>query len=130
MFSVRRLLILFALILVTVASVSAAPSIVIRNNYDFAYDGPVVFNTTMPDGFYRGRGAEGVVRQGSARIVADLSARSSISLKQDRSQPKVSTSDMLNDDSAIEFGLVVIPGREGGASQVPSAFEHWRTLPV
>ena len=128
MFSVRRLLILLALIFVTVAPVAAAPLIVIRNNYDFGYKGPVVFNTTMPDGFYKGRGAEGSVSGGTARIVADLSGRSSVSLKQDRSQPKVSTRDMLSGDSAIEFGLVVIAGREGEASQTPSVFDPVLTI--
>ncbi len=112
---------LLTLIYLTIGCVSAAPSILIRNNYDFSYNGPVVFNTTMPDGVYDGKGARGSVAGGTARILADVSARSSVSLKWDRSEPKLSGSTMFG-RGALGLGLVVIPGREGQASQVPSVF--------
>lgn len=102
----------------------AGPTIEIRNNYHFGYKGPVVFHTTMPDGVYKGKGAEGTVAQGTARIVADLSAGASITLKQDHSaKPKDLSVTQFGGNSNMEFGLVVIPGRDGEASKVPSVFE-------
>ncbi len=117
-------LILLASITVLVATCAfAAPSIEVRNNYDFGYKGPVVFNTTLPEGVYRGKGAEGVVIEGVARILADLSARSSVSLTRSANEkPKVVVPSLFGGSSAVEFGLVVIPGRAANASQVPSAF--------
>lgn len=119
-----RLSTLSLTLIITLAAVCAlaAPTIEIRNNYDFRYKGPVVFHTAVPDGVYKGKGAEGMVVHGTARVLADLSRRSSITLRQERSPIRAATQDLFTGDSSPEFGLVVIPGREGDASQIPSVF--------
>ncbi|MBP6964490.1 MAG: hypothetical protein KBC96_08795 [Armatimonadetes bacterium] len=108
----------------TATCVFAEPSIRIRNNYDFPYKGPVVFSAAVRDGVYEGRGAKGAVSRGKARILADVPARSSVTLDWNSSEPRLSGFTMFSRDAGVDYGLVVIPGREGQASQVPSAFSN------
>ena len=117
-----------------VAPGAAAPTVVIRNNYDFAYAGPVSFHAKLPDGYYSGKGASGSVKAGVAHVVAKLGPRSSVTLTkgyQSQTGPLSLASSRgvvdlrwkLERVAEMSFGLVVVPGRTAGPDDAVSSFQ-------
>ena len=134
----RRFIVLLVFTLILSAAAVAAPTIAIRNNHDFAYDGPVTFRTSLPEGCYSGAGGTGAVSKGKAHVFASMKGHSqlSLALRPHASEPipqgtlgTALTKDgvELEDGSAVlgqvQFGLVVIPGREGTSAQAVSDFK-------
>jgi len=134
------LMIRFAVCLILVAACAVpcagAATVVIRNNYDFAYAGPVSFRANLPDGNYAGKDASGSVRSGVARVVAKLAARSSVRLNRVQSKPASAGALTLaparggaalcrqrKTVGELHLGLVVVPGRSGGTDDAVSSFE-------
>lgn len=131
---------------------SGAPAtIVVRDNHELAYAGPVAFHTSLPDGAYRASDgtAHGEVRDGAARLVVSLAGSDSVSLE--RSGPLADapfTTGALGvvprggaldlawrgaPLGAVELGLVVVPGDTAGPDDVAAAFRpldlRWTRLP-
>ncbi|HEX6536053.1 MAG TPA: hypothetical protein VF041_15760 [Gemmatimonadaceae bacterium] len=128
-------------------------TIVVRDNHELAYAGPVRFHTSLPDGEYRASGgggsAHGEVRDGAARVVVSLAGSDSVTLA--RTGPlgdaPFATGDLgvVPRDGAldlswrgaplgeIELGLVVVPGDTAGPDDVAAAFRpldlRWSRLP-
>ena len=132
-----RLLCLFISVALLTAAVCAcaAPKIVIRNNHDFAYDGPVTFKTSLPDGHYSGKG-EGVVSKGIARVTAHVIGHSSVVLTKGAAaksksmglilDPSLNCVEIVYDKGyigRIEFGLSVMYGKDGDSSKAVSEFK-------
>ena len=131
----RIALILSLLVAITLPAY-AAPTIVIRNNHDFAYDGPVAFRTKLPDGPYKGVGGEAIVKAGTARAVVHAKGHSSVSLKQSPTwgasagfltvEPIPGGINMLKFGAVvgrIELGLAVIPGKSGTSAEAVASFK-------
>lgn len=112
------------LILVLIAAACLAePTIVIRNNHELDYTGPLTFKTTQADGFYEGRSGHVIVTAGSAKGVVTVAGQSELSL------PKVPARFVKGPLSAtpgfggvtlqwnghtvgtLDFSLAAIPGR-------------------
>lgn len=118
----NRLAISIILLLALATSCAAAPSIVLRNNYDKPYSGPVTFKANVPDGGYAGKGAYGSVKSGVARVVVSLKGHSAVRLAKTKATlPKPPAFPM--DLKTLEFGLVRIPGRTAGADEAVTSFE-------
>jgi len=135
-------ILIFAIILPTNARAESVPSIVVRNNHDLPYSGPVTFRTSLPDGFYRGSGAQAEVSGGTARAVVNLPAESQAKLEKRGSawsrplspgpfsiRPEVvlkRTVRLLRDREEVgrlDFGLAVIPGRDAGPADAVTSFK-------
>ena len=115
------------------------PEIVIRNNHELSYSGPISFTTELPDGHYKGNGASAQVKSGIAGAVVELPAHSEARLiREDNARPTATFDGPFSVKSGpdcirllwsgeevgrIEFGLVVVPGRDGDTSQIVSRFE-------
>ncbi len=118
----NRVVICIVLIFALCASCAAAPTIVVRNNYDFAYSGPISFKTTLPDGEYAGNGAYGTVDGKMARLMATIGAHSSVRLTPGKgAAAKLAASSL--DPNAMQFGIVHIPGRTAGTEEAIAAFQ-------
>jgi len=111
------LILLFALC----ASCAAAPVIVLRNNYDMPYAGPITFRANLPDGHYAGKEANGTVKSGIAHIIAKLPAHRPVLLARD--DDSGIHSPLRLDSDTLRFGLVAIPGRTGTTEQAVSEFQ-------
>jgi len=144
---VRRSLLLVPALAALVAFAGAAPTtngaaaIRIRNNHDVAYDGPVQFRTTLPDGAYQAArdSAEGEIRSSVARVVVHLAPHAELTLSPAGTlgEPHLANGPLTvttnahrldlgwNGDSvgALELGLVVLPGKSAGPDDVAGAFE-------
>lgn len=131
-----RLLIIIAAVFILAAACIAEPAIVIRNNHDLTYTGPITFHTSLPDGPYTGDAVRGKVSSGTARMEGIIAGRSEVQLQP--GQPKsvwagsfsiktgIGDAGLLWDERTIgrmEFGLVVIHGREAGSTDVPANFK-------
>ena len=64
----------------TVGAAHAHAQLVVRNNHEIAYRGPIDLRVTLPDGHYAGNGASAEVRGGRAHVVATLSPRGNVTL--------------------------------------------------
>ena len=124
-------------------------SLRVRNHHGVAYRGPIRVEADLPDGTYRGTGGAAEVRGGVVRVVAAVPESSEVVLVRTGSagaglfadgplsvQPTRGRLDLRWAGSpwgALEFGLVVIPGEQGGPEDVPRAFEAlpiaWRRNP-
>ncbi len=139
--STRRLYIILAIALLVYAIPAfAAPEIVIRNNHDFTYTGPVAFKTNLPTGDYAGSAGVGKVRNGIARVAVTAPAHSSVSLdihgkpgaaaitlnKNWSVTMQPGGMDVILDKQTtakIEFGLAVIPGKDAVSTQAVDSFK-------
>ena len=120
-----------------------APTISVKNHYAFTYDGPVAFQTDLPDGVYRGEDGVGEVRAGQARVAVALPTGRRATLK------RVATSSgaspfgdgpltVIPDDGALtlrwngtpigalELGLTVQPGTAMGPEEAVGTFDAMR----
>lgn len=113
----------------------AAQTIVVRNNHDMPYSGPITCRASLPDGFYAGKNASGRVSEGTVRIVAKLAAQSQVELT--RVPPKPPAAGPLSvsasggatrilwsgkEIGSLDLGLVVAPGRKATADDAVSKF--------
>jgi hypothetical protein len=118
---------------------SSPAAILVSNNHEVPYNGPILVDVDLPDGTYRGAGGIAQVHAGVARGVTDVAARSDVVL----SRTGDLEDDVLNGVSlavtangrgldlewasdrlgSMEFGLVVLPGLEDGPDDVPAAFD-------
>ena len=117
-----RLVICLILLIALCASCAAAPQIVLRNNYDFPYSGPVTFKTNLPDGGYVSKNGSGNVKSGVARMSVKIPAHSGIRLTYSKEARPTLPSYQL-DPLLFSFGLVAIPGRTGDADTAVSSFQ-------
>lgn len=62
----------FVITFACVSVATAAPEIIVRNNHDLPYSGPVVFKTDLPDGTY----GTVSVEKGIARVDVVLNVKS------------------------------------------------------
>lgn len=133
---VYALILCIALVTAAVIPGIAAPSLVIRNNHDFAYDGPVTFKTALPDGAYKSADGEAVVKGGAARAVVHAKGHGLVVLKHQKSgtlssgpiavKPTVGGIGLLSegrDAGRVELGLAVIPGKEATSAQAVETFK-------
>ena len=134
-----RLFISLATLLLCSLSVGASPLIVVRNNHEMPYNGPVMFNTGLPDGFYKCNGGRATVFDGIAQVVANLPAQSELRLKLVGAKQDAVLSEgafSLAPDTGglkllwqkqeigrLELGLVVIPGKESTLDNAVSSFQ-------
>ncbi len=113
----------------------AVPTIVVRNNHDFDYAGPVSFKTTLTDGLYKGSGGEAIVVDGVASATVHVKGSSSVTLQRVEagafaplliSYSSISGGMTIhnagNDLGRVEFGLAVIPGKVGTFAQAVASF--------
>lgn len=130
----NRFAVCLMLILALCASCAAAPVIVLRNNYDLPYSGPVTFRTDLPNGRFAGKGAVGIVRSGVAHVTAAVPAKSSVRMtKGDRptagpmsldfSQELIGIKWQGDNKAQMSFGLVRIPGRNGVTDDAVMSFQ-------
>jgi hypothetical protein len=133
---------LIAFFILSISTSSAEPSILIRNNHDLDYRGPIAFETGLPDGFYASQSGRGQVIDGTAHVVAAIFGGSELRLiRQPSGSSGLSEGPLLVKPSSggvallwdgkpigrVEFGLAVIPGREAGPKE---AVSHFQALPV
>lgn len=123
-----------ALCLLGMASCLAAPSIVVRNNYEMPYSGPVTFKTSLPDGFYACDGSYLDVNSGQARGYVHLAPRVSETMLPVHALkpaggplnvgPAAGGLDVTlgSAKARVELGLVVIQGRTGSTADAVSSF--------
>lgn len=117
---------------------AAAPAIVIRNNHDLAYEGPVTFHTSLPAGSYCGAAGEAEVADGIACAVVKLAARSEAKLVREGTRAAsdrisalsisavpggVSLSRSNEPACRVTFALAVVPGSQARADDVLSALK-------
>jgi len=115
---------LLATAILAISCTAAAQSIVVRNNYEMPYSGPITFHTNLPNGIYAGKGAQGCITDGTAYITAALAAQSRVELKprtaiQPQSGPlfvapegnEIKLSWNSSEIGRIGLALAVIPGR-------------------
>lgn len=93
---------------------AAAQSMVIRNNYDVPYSGPVTFKTSLPDGYYGGQGAAGSVSAGVAHVTAKLPAHGSVRLERASAERSISSVVQVDPKIAIAIGSGIVTLRRGG----------------
>jgi hypothetical protein len=127
---------------------SGAPKLVVRNNHDLAYAGPLELPVALPDGDYAGGGSRAMVRDGVARLFATVAPASADTLRlgaplaSDAAahglelRPDGATLELRRGGAAItrvELGLLVIPDT---TASVDDALRHfaplaitWRPLP-
>ncbi len=120
----------------------SAPMMVLRNNHDVAYEGPVTFRTALPSGSYTGVEGEAEVAAGVARAVVKLEPHSEARLTRQTLRAAfkrtpviaiVPTPGGVRISSGgkalgrIEFALAVIPGRKAGAED---ALTNIQPLPI
>ena len=103
--------------------VAADPSIVVRNNHELDYTGPLTFKSTQQDGFYEGKSGYAVVTGGSGKGVVTLAGQSELSLAKTPARfiegpfsitpgwGGVTLQWNGRTVGNMDFGLVVIPGR-------------------
>jgi hypothetical protein len=136
------LLVLFLLCLAAVDTAAqraaSGATVLVRNNHEFPYRGPVQFRTDLPEGSYRGADGLGEVRSGVARVVAAVPAGGEVALSRTGPlQARSFASGPLAVAASggrlelrwagerprpLDLGLVVLPGTEAGADDVPSGF--------
>lgn len=127
-----KLIRIFAVLIIifTATTCLADPSIVIRNNHELDYSGPVTFKTTQADGFYEGKAGYAVVSGGLGRAVVTLAGQSELSLAKVLARsingplsvtPGFGGVTIQWDGRTIgnmDFSLAVIPGRTATYQQV------------
>jgi hypothetical protein len=143
----RRSRLASLLLLSATAGTAGAQTLVVRNNHEIPYRGPIEVSTGLPDGDYAAAGASADVRGGVARIVASLAPRSEQTLRRRgavRSVPfaggalevrSANTSLALRWRGApaglLDVGLVVLPGAQATVDDAVGAFAPlpvaWRT---
>lgn len=141
----------FALLLFAIPVSAQSPSdgstIVVKNNHDAPYRGPLTFETNAQPGSYQGDLGSGTVHDGIARLTLDLMPGAEAVLEWDEvSRPddrgvlaaasgadgRLILGDENGDEMAsLEFGLVVIPGTKAGPADAVEVFEplsiNWQT---
>jgi hypothetical protein len=130
----RACLALILLLIVAALPSAAVPMIVIRNNYDMPYAGPVTFKTSLPGGLYSGGGYVDV-SSGEALGFVNLGAHSEVRLLAERTmqsaygdllsaEPTVGGLDLAAKGATahMDLGLVVLPGRTGTATVAVSSY--------
>ncbi|MDH7482514.1 MAG: hypothetical protein QHH26_11165 [Armatimonadota bacterium] len=128
-------------ILIMEPSALAIQSIVIRNNHDLPYKGPVTFLTDSADGYFEAKNGIAEVAKGRAYVLIDMPGHSQLRLtrKGDGHQkdsllfqsilsvePTASGLRLLCrgvEIGRVELGLVVVPGTEAGTAHAVSCFE-------
>lgn len=113
-------------------------SLVVRNNYHFAYEGPVAFPTTMPDGKYEGEIGTARVSGGKAVAVVSIPASSELALHPVDTEPVKPSGEALSvtvegetlvimwngkEVSRLSFGLMV---REGMSASVDNVLPSYQ----
>ncbi|HEY7236824.1 MAG TPA: hypothetical protein VH539_21870 [Gemmatimonadaceae bacterium] len=92
----------------THAMPGGASTLIVRNNHEIPYRGPVDLAADLADGRYAGPGASGEARSGRARVFVALAAKSEVTLRRD-----VAPAPRL----AAEHGLLaVVPSAESSAA--------------
>lgn len=132
--TIRLIHIILALLMV-IACANAAPTIAIRNNHDFAYDGPMSFRTALPDGAYKSADGIAIVKNGVARAVVHAEGHSSVTLKPAKSAAfmgrlaakpipgGLALQSNGKEVGRIELGLAVIPGKAATYTQAVDGFK-------
>lgn len=134
-----------------VTHASPAPSgasLVVRNNHDLAYAGPLELPVALPDGDYAGSGSRAMIRGGVARLFAALAPASADTLRLGGPQPSnVAAQGLeLRPDGAtlelrrggaaaarVELGLLVMADTTASVDDALRRFAplavRWRALP-
>ena len=134
----------------TLPAQQQATTLVLRNNHELAFRGPIDLATPLADGHYAGPGAVADVRGGKAHVVATLAPKSEITLVRRGAPsdkpfaagplsvaPSAASLELRWDKSrslaTASIGLVVIPGSTASVddairSFTPLAFA-WTTAP-
>jgi len=113
------------------------PGIIIRNNHDQPYSGPIAFRAEIPDGSYGAADARAEALGGMVRAVVNLPARSQVRLTPDEKHVPLSAGPLAlkaeqgilsvewdgKQAATIDLGLVVVPGRTAETAQVPMLFQ-------
>jgi hypothetical protein len=131
------------LALVTLASSAQAQQLVVRNNHDVAYQGPLEAAVNLTAGHYTGPNASADVRNGVARIVVSLAPGAEVSLtRRDAPMSRLSVAGPFAatpDGSAlalrwraasvgdVALGLAVIPGTTATSED---AIRNFAPLPL
>ena len=116
--------------------------LVVRNNQDLAYAGPLELRTSLPAGHYSGPSAVADVRDSVVRLVVSLDAGAQVILRPDpTAAPRVASVGLAIEPSAttialdwqgkslgaLDLALVVIPG---SAAAVGDAVRAFRPLDI
>ena len=131
-----RLLAIFTFIFIAVACF-AEPAIVIRNNHELDYSGPVTFKTTLQplDGFYEGDAGYAIVYGGLGKAVVKVAGQSEARLAKTAAHSIEGPFNLMpglggvtlrwdgHTVGYVDFGLAVIPDREGDYEQAVSQFK-------
>jgi len=137
-----RLTLTFATVILTAFTslAFATPSIMIRNNHDLPYHGPITFETNLPDGVYGGQAGTAEVTQGICHAIVHAPGKSKILLTKRDNPPNTTripdgafTARGDNGKlillhrgkkiSEVDVGLVVIPGTDAGTEQALERFQ-------
>ena len=132
-----------------VVAAQQQPTLVLRNNHEIAFRGPVDLTTDLADGRYAGPGAVADVRRGRAHVVADLAPMSEIALTRrgaptDRpfgggplgvhpTAPSLALRWQTRPLADVSLALVVLPGTTATADDAMRAFKpspfEWTAAP-
>ncbi|MDB4914440.1 MAG: hypothetical protein JWM95_2084 [Gemmatimonadetes bacterium] len=138
-----------ALLLGTPANAQQGTKLVVRNNHEIPFSGPIDLTTDLADGRYAGPLATADVRSGRAHVVASLAPKSEViltrtgapagglfaagpmSVRETSSSLTLRFKDRQAADVAM--GLVVLPGSNANADSAIKAFTSlpfsWKTAP-
>lgn len=150
----RRAQILFTIGIVAFIAASQKlnaqePRLIVRNNHEVAYSGPIEIPVNLPDGTYRSGATRAVVTSGMAITYVSLAPRTEIFLTRSEAaatrpssgsgfsvRPQGNGLWLQRDGAAIaqlELGLVVIPHTRGNIDSVSTRFTplplSWTTTP-
>ncbi|MDQ2667558.1 MAG: hypothetical protein M3Z05_16300 [Gemmatimonadota bacterium] len=135
--------------LLWIAATAQGQTLVVRNNHEIPYRGPIDVTADLPDGQYRGPGAMANVHDRRAHVVATLAPRSEITLSRaSESRPLslgispfsvheqsagLSLSWSAHPAGDVALGLVVRSGSTGTMESAINAFTplpmHWASAP-